>query len=166
MPEFGPRVPPERWQLSAEGWRGADSLRRVLPAAALLVASEEPKARQTLEPTGEVLTDRRFNEVWRDEPFDDDFRTRRRAYVTGTDHPGWEPRDEAVARFGAGVRHWRAQAAARPLVIASHGMAMTLWLAAEVGLDDAGAFWTDLRFPDVFTVDVATKAVSRRSAGP
>jgi hypothetical protein len=41
---------------------------------AWLVASREPKARQTLEPAGTVRTDERFNEVTRDEPYEGDFR--------------------------------------------------------------------------------------------
>jgi broad specificity phosphatase PhoE len=161
MPAFGPDAPPAAWELSGEGWCSAAGLRLVLPADAVLVSSREPKARQTLEPVGAVWTDGRFNEVERDEPYDGDFRARRRAYVTGTDHAGWEPRGEVVARFTAGVRFWSAQTGGRPLVIASHGMAMTVWLAAMVGVADAGTFWADLRLPDVFTVDVAAKAVAR-----
>jgi hypothetical protein len=40
-------------------------------------------------------------------------------------------------------------------------MAMTLWLAATVGLADAGVFWADLRLPDVLAVDVAATQVTR-----
>jgi hypothetical protein len=64
-----------------------------------VVASQEPKARQTLEPAGTVHSDERSNEVTRDEPYEGDFRARRRAYVTGTDHANWEPRGHVVARF-------------------------------------------------------------------
>ena len=85
--------------------------------------------------------------------------------MTGTDHPGWESRDQVVARFTAGVRFWIAQADDRPLVIASHGMAMTLWLSATVGLTDAGAFWADLRLPDLLAVDVTGRQVTRSVYG-
>ena len=54
-----------------------------------------------------------------------------------------------IARFDAGIRHWRSEARGRPLVVATHGMAMTLWLTA-LGLEDPEAFWSDLRLPDVF----------------
>jgi broad specificity phosphatase PhoE len=110
-------------------------------------------------------TDERFNEVTRDEPYDGDFRARRRAYLAGTDYPGWEPRDQVVARFTDGVRFWTAQADGRSLVIASHGMAMTLWLTAAVGLTDAGAFWAGLRLPDLLTVDVTGKQITRSVYG-
>jgi hypothetical protein len=97
MPAYGPDVPAAAWELSSEGWCDARAFARALPAGALLIASREPKARQTLEPAGPVQTDERFNEVTRDEPYDGDFRARRRGYVTGTDHAGWEPRDQVVA---------------------------------------------------------------------
>ena len=165
MPAFGSDVPAAAWELSSQGWWDARALVRVLPVGALLMASREPKARQTLEPAGAVHTDGRFTEVTRDEPYEGDFRTRRGAYVIGTDHPGWEPREQVVARFTDGVRFWSAQADGRPLVIASHGMAMTLWLTATVGLTDAGAFWADLRLPDLFTVEVTGKQVTRSVYG-
>ncbi|MBO3739187.1 histidine phosphatase family protein [Actinoplanes flavus] len=147
--------------LALKGWCEARALARALPADALLLASREPKARQTLEQAGSVYTDKRFNEVTRDEPYEGDFQARRRAYVTGTDHTGWEPRDQVVARFAEGVRFWTARADGRPLVIASHGMAMTLWLTTTVALADPGAFWADLRLPGLLTVDVTGKQVFR-----
>jgi broad specificity phosphatase PhoE len=161
MPAFGPDVPAHAWELNSEGRCKARTLGGALPAGALLIASREPKARQTLEPTGSVQTDERFNEVTSDEPYEGDFRARRRAYVTGTDHPGWEPRDRVVTRFTDGMRFWTAQADGRPLVIASHGMAMTLWLSATVGLANPGAFWADLRLPDLLRIDVTDKQVVR-----
>jgi broad specificity phosphatase PhoE len=165
MPAFGPDIPAAAWELSSEGWCEARALARALPVGVLLIASREPKARQTLEPAGSVQTDERFNEVTRDEPYDGDFRARRRAYLAGTDYPGWEPRDQVVARFTDGVRFWTAQADGRSLVIASHGMAMTLWLTAAVGLTDAGAFWAGLRLPDLLTVDVTGKQITRSVYG-
>lgn len=167
MPAFGADIPPAGWELSSQGRCDARALARALPVRALLIASREPKARQTLEPAGSVRTDERFNEVTRDEPYEGDFRARRRAYVTGTNHTGWEPRDQVVARFTAGMRFWAGQADGRSLVVASHGMAMTLWLTATVGLTDAGAFWDGLRLPDLLTVDVTSKQVARSAyAGP
>ncbi|MFC3729146.1 hypothetical protein [Actinoplanes nipponensis] len=38
---------------------------------------------------------------------------------------------------------------------------MTLWLTTTVALADPGAFWADLRLPDLLTVDVAAKQVAR-----
>jgi broad specificity phosphatase PhoE len=161
MPVLDPEVPPEQWELDTAGRRGAESLKHVIPAEAVLVSSQEPKARQTLEPTGHVFTDPHFNEVARGEPYHGDFRARRRAYLTGTDHPGWEPREHVTERFDAGIKHWRTRVATQPLVVATHGMAMTLWLATAIDLDDATSFWTDLRLPDVFEVDLTARTLER-----
>ncbi|MEH1129803.1 histidine phosphatase family protein [Micromonospora sp. CPCC 206061] len=161
MPVLDPEVPPEQWELDAVGQEGAESLKQVIPANAVLVSSQEPKARQTLEPTGHVFTDIRFNEVARDEPYHGDYRARRRAYLTGTEHPGWEPREHVVARFDAGIKHWRTHAVTQPLVVATHGMAMTLWLATATDLADPTSFWADLRPPDVFEVDLTARTVDR-----
>jgi broad specificity phosphatase PhoE len=147
MPAFGPDTPPERWHLDPAGRRAAATLRHVVPKDAVLVSSREPKARETLEPTGHVVTDMRFDEVARDEPFDGDFRARRRAYV--------------AARFDAGIMFWRPRADPRPLVVATHGMAMTLWLATVVDLADPAPFWEDLRLPDVVEVNLATRRFGR-----
>jgi len=160
MPAHTPDRPAGSWDLARDGRRGAESLRTVLPSNAVLVSSPEPKARQTLEPSGPVMTDWRFREVDRDEPHGDDFRARRLAWVTGADHAGWEPRALVVARFGAAVQFWLSRAGDQPLVIASHGMAMTVWIAAQ-GLEDPGAFWVALRLPDVFEVDPFTRRVGR-----
>jgi broad specificity phosphatase PhoE len=161
MPAYGPEVPAQDWQLSEDGAARATELAAVLPGDAHLVASAEPKAWQTLEPAGPVARDPRFNEVFRTEPWEGDFRARRRAYVDGADHPDWEPRVAVVRRFGAGVAHHRRAAGPRPLVVATHGMAMTLWLTAQGCLVDPGTFWAELEFPDVLVVDLGTGDVRR-----
>jgi broad specificity phosphatase PhoE len=162
MPAFGPDVPPDTWPLSDEGRAAARTLTAHLPANALLVASTEPKAYQTLADLGPVRRDARFGEVRREgEPWDGPFRELRRAYVDGADHPGWEPRSAVAARFDAGVREHLAAAVGRPLIVASHGMAMTVWLSTRLELADPGSFWAELRFPDALTVDLAAGSVTR-----
>lgn len=88
-----------------------------------------------------------------------------RAYLAGADHPGWEPREQVTARFGAGIKHWYLRAATRPLVVATHGMAMTLWLADAIDLSDPTDFWDDLRLPGLFEVDLATPNRGPRGLG-
>jgi broad specificity phosphatase PhoE len=102
-----------------------------------------------------------LNEVSRDEPFHGDFRARRRAYINGTDHPGWEPHQQVAKRFEAGINFWHPRADPRPLVIATHGMAMTLWLAAVMDIADPASFWAELRLPDVLEVNLATRTLGR-----
>ncbi len=126
-----------------------------MPSDARLVSSWEPKAWQTLEPLGAVSPDARFDEVRRVEPDGEDWRSRRLAYLRGSDHPGWEPRADVAARFDLGIRTWAAATGDHPLVIATHGMALTVWLASGAGVDDPAGFWSDLRLPDVLVVNLA-----------
>ncbi|MGH8833465.1 MAG: histidine phosphatase family protein [Actinomycetes bacterium] len=166
MPAFGPDVPAHEWELSEDGRTAAAVLARLLPAGARLVGSNEPKAWQTLEPAGSVDDrDARFNEVFRvGEPWEGEFRELRHAYVTGFDHDGWEPRADVARRFDAGVTEQLAVAGEVPLVVASHGMAMTVWLTARIGLADPGEFWAGLCFPDAHQVDLRAGTI-RRLAG-
>ena len=155
MPDVQPQVDPALWVLSGAGLRAARSLRAGLPVPALLVASDEPKAWQTLDDDGRgVARDNRFGEVRRDEPFGDGFRERRLAWVRGTDHPGWESRDAVAARFDQAIRGHLGRADGIPLVVASHGMAMTTWLTWRGIVDDPGEFWSGLAFPDRVDVDL------------
>jgi broad specificity phosphatase PhoE len=157
IPAHGPDVPAREWHLSPDGRAAAAALCARLPDGARLVASSEPKAIQTLEPAGRPVSDPRFDEISRVEAYADDFRTARRAYVEGADRADWEPREDVVRRFAAGVEAHSAD----HVVIATHGMAMTLWLTATVGLADPGEFWAALTFPDAYVVDLPGRRLSR-----
>lgn len=159
MPAYGPTVPAHEWTLSPEGWQAARRLITHLPRDARFVASDEPKAWQTLG--GDATRDRRFNEVTRVEPWEGNYRELRRAYVEGVDHTDWEPRAEVAERFDGGITEHLALSGERPLVVATHGMAMTVWLKARLGLHAPGDFWADLRFPDAHLVDLDSGAVER-----
>jgi broad specificity phosphatase PhoE len=161
MPAYTPDVPAHEWHLAEEGRMAAARLATLLPDNGYLVASSEPKAGQTLEPAGTVVRDPRFDEVYRTEPWEGDYRERRLAYVDGTDHAGWEPRSAVAGRFDAGIAEHTRAAAGRPLVVASHGMAMTLWLTARGCLHDPAVFWAGLAFPDAHVVDLARATVTR-----
>jgi broad specificity phosphatase PhoE len=161
MPDYRAEVPPDRWELGEDGRSAARRLGAVLPSGALLVASAEPKAWQTLESLGPVTRDRRFNEVGRVEPWEGDYLRLRREYVNGADRSGWEPRDQVAARFAAAVSDYLSAADGRPLVVATHGMAMTIWLSAAIGLADPAGFWSDLRFPDAHRVELGAGAMAR-----
>ena len=163
MPDASPDVAPAEWPLGADGVRAAASLCDALPRDARLIASTEPKAWQTLGGGDDVARDARFREVDRPvEPWSEDFRARRAEYVAGARHRGWEPQDEVAARFGAGVEV-HVGTGARHVVVASHGMAMTVWLMAlgAIGEPEAEAFWRGLRFPDAQLVDLEARTVRR-----
>lgn len=150
MPAIDTDVDPPAWSLSKDGVAAARRLAGALPGRAEFVSSEEPKAWQTLDPDGirDIRRDRRLGEVRRTETFSDEFRRIRRSYVSGSDLPGWEDRAEVARRMGAGVREATGRASGGDLVIASHGMAMTVWLSQAVFLADPGGFWEELRFPN------------------
>jgi broad specificity phosphatase PhoE len=146
--------------------QAAGELNRRLPPGAYLVASDEPKAWQTLDPDGErgVPQDARLREVRRTEEFNDNFRRVRRSYVTGAVIPGWEPQTEGACRFGAAIEAAADAAGGRHVVPASHGMAMTVWLTKMLPLADPGSFWAELRFPDVLLADLRAGTVTRPNA--
>jgi broad specificity phosphatase PhoE len=159
-PEVVAGVDPRRWTLSAAGRRAARDLGPRLPKGGVWVSSTETKAYDTLLCAGEgtvaIVKDRDFDEVRRDEPFDGDYRARRLAWVEGDldkRHAGWETPRETAARFGHAVTAHAVPDS--PLVIASHGMAITAWLIHGprlVAPHRAARFWTALTFPDVIEV--------------
>lgn len=111
MPSPSPAAAPRSWPLSEEGRRDAERLRsRVRDDHRLWLSSEERKAVETLEclcphTIRRVAQDARFNEVVRVEPFDDAFRSRRRAWVEGEldeRHVGWESPPDGGRSFRRG----------------------------------------------------------------
>src|SRR5512147_1072223 len=56
MPAADPNVAPEEWHLDPSGRSAAAALASMLPDHAVLVASTESKARETLDPAGAVAT--------------------------------------------------------------------------------------------------------------
>jgi broad specificity phosphatase PhoE len=153
MPELDPAVPPHRWRLGERGHIAARALR--LPPGASLVASDEIKAIETVRAASggaDVRPDAGFAEVRRPAAWRPDHKILARAYVDGAHHDGWEPRAEVVARFDAAItRH--AVPGPAVLVVGTHGMALTCWLAAHGRITGTpGAFWAALAFPDVVEV--------------
>lgn len=145
MPVTDPTVPPHLWRLAAP-------CSLSFPRGAYLVASSEPKAAQTLSYDRPVPQDPGFDEVRRPFQWRDDHREQARAYVDGAVHPGWEPHPSVVARFEAALIRHAALADGRPLVVGTHGMALTCWLAARDLIPEgraAGQFWAGLGFPAV-----------------
>jgi broad specificity phosphatase PhoE len=153
-PVIDPAVPATRWRLGAPGRAAARRLS--LPDDGYFVASDEPKAAETLRcAPGDraVGTDAGFAEVRRDVSWNPDHNRLARAYVDGVTHHGWEPRAEVADRFDRAITRHAVSAAGRPLVVGTHGMAMTCWLAAR-GLitGEPGEFWAALGFPGVVAV--------------
>jgi 2,3-bisphosphoglycerate-dependent phosphoglycerate mutase len=168
MPVVDSAVPPAQWQLGPGGRAAARALAAYLPRDAHYVSSPEPKARQTLEALAEqVAVDDGLAEVRRPHTWEDDYRSRARAYVEGVVLPGWEPHEEVVERFAAAVARHASVAAAqhKPLVVGTHGLAPTLWLASRYRLEPSPAeFWAGLRFPDLIEVTDTVRTWPPRSS--
>jgi broad specificity phosphatase PhoE len=170
MPEVDPAVPAGQWHLGAGGRAAARALRPLVSGPADHVASTEPKAQQTLQELAGrpvVEADARFAEVRRPRVWSDgdSYRARAHDYVRGRRLDGWEPHEDVVARFEAAVVHHAATAAARgrTLVVGTHGLAATLWLAGRFPLaPDPAGFWQSLRFPELIDIDLRTGELTRR----
>ena len=151
MPNLEPEIDPALWTLSADGVAAARAIGPLLPAGAVLVSSDEPKAYVTLTTAAPERPVTRRPTPARGGP------------TAGTVQrrlPGRPPRlrrGPAARRLGAAGhrrgphrrRNRRPPATDRPLVLAGHGMAFTTWLAAHGLIADPAAFWSDLRLPDV-----------------
>jgi broad specificity phosphatase PhoE len=151
------------WHLSPDGRAAARQLARKLPANALVLTSEEPKAVQTAEEIsavggGEVRVEARVREARRPHRWDDRYRDRARRYVGGQRYIGWEPQEAVARRFDEGVRAGLELRDGSPLVVVNHGLALTLWLQSVGAVADVETFWSALAFPDAWCVGV-------RSAG-
>ncbi len=159
MPLVDPSIRSERWELGDEGRAAARALRPLIPQPAYYVASPEPKAAQTVQELAgdaEIPTDAGFAEVRRPYVWSAvaDYRALAWAYVAGTSHDGWEPHEAVAARFDAAVTRHAVAAGDKVLVIGTHGLAPTVWLAGRFELKPSPAeFWAALRFPDLIDVD-------------
>ncbi|WP_045743222.1 MULTISPECIES: histidine phosphatase family protein [Actinoplanes] len=169
MPAIDPGVPADRWSLAWDSRVAARLLRLHVSHPAYYVASTEPKAAQTMQEIAgaqRVATDAGLAEVHRPDVWfadEQEYHAAARAYAAGQSPDGWEPRDEVIARFDAAVlRHAEAAAAqGRTLVIGTHGLAPTVWMASRYQLDpDPASFWEGLRFPDIIEINLRTETVS------
>ena len=148
MPEVDPAADPATWPLSGQGRAAARQIGGRLPAGALLTASDEPKAWQTLDPDGDraVRLYRRLGEygdrgIHRRLPAPAPvLRLRCCPRWVGAAGPGG-PAVRCRRQRGTGAGR------ARDVVLAGHGMAMTVWLVRAVSLRDPGTFWAELRSP-------------------
>ncbi|BCY13655.1 histidine phosphatase family protein [Actinoplanes sp. L3-i22] len=168
MPAVDPDVPAEQWQLDQESRVAARLIRLHVHHPAYYVASSEPKAAQTMQEIAgaqRVVTDDDLSEVHRPHVWltDDDYRGAALAYAGGECPDGWEPRDAVIERFGAAVVRHAAAAAERgqTLVLGTHGLAPTVWMASRYQLEpDPARFWAGLRFPDIVEIDLRNEKVS------
>lgn len=168
QPAIDPARPPPEWPLSGEGRAAAEALAERLsayqPAAA--VASPEPKALETGEIVAArfglaIAADAGFAEHHRPTlPFAarEEFEARMAAFFADPKEPffGGESGEAARARFARTLdRH-----APRPLLVASHGTILSLYLAPLLRLDPF-ELWTSLRLPEAFVLDGEGEIIER-----
>ena len=161
-------VPPVRWTLSEEGRRAAatlaDRLAEYQPAA--VVSSPEPKAFETAS----ILAKRLRRAVTKDESFvehrrpglrfgtREEFEANIRAIFERPSERlfGGESADEAFKRFEDALsRH-----TARPLIVATHGTVLTLFVSRKTGLDPF-ELWSSMKLPEAFVLDEKLRLMAR-----
>lgn len=145
-----PGTPAAEWALAPDARKAAEQLGRSLTGTRV-VASTEPKAIHTAEALGlgPVAPVAALCEVPR--PFYDDpteLQDTIAAWFAGAAVDGWERRDDAQRRFGHAIERLGDDG----LIVVTHGTVMTAWLQSRGLVDDALAFWSDLRMPDAWTL--------------
>jgi broad specificity phosphatase PhoE len=73
---------------------------------------------------------------------------------------GWERHENVIARIKRLTQSFRASD--RPLIV-GHGVFLTTWLDHDIGLDDPVSFWSNLRLPDAWELDLQEKSFRRIS---
>ena len=172
LPEVEQGVSSKLWGLSEAAREDCVLLAHALPPGiSAIYSSDERKARETADVLAlrlglQVQTDERFAEVDRPQVWDRDYREVAAGYLAGAEERGWEPRERVVRRFGAAVQVAGVDADSRValpgpaptegrdyVVVVSHGMAMSLWIASVVPSLDVVQFWRSLTFPDAWLLD-------------
>ncbi len=159
-PAPDPRRSPAEWRLSVDGRRAAEQLAADWPGGVLaaLYSSPEPKAIQTAEPLAkrfgiDVQVRECLHEVQRPTGWLEDYRRRVADYLSGGTLNGWEPLPAAQQRIVACVRAVAAEAGEGPVAVVSHGMALTLLLAALRGGPPSFTEWRFMLMPSVAEID-------------
>lgn len=160
-----PLSPPETWSLTERGLRQAKSLVRLTSGPAVVLAGNEPKMLQTVEPLAQVLgaevqrhpeMNESHSEGWLE---DDQFLNAVRRFLedpTASPAPGWETADAAADRFVRKLGQIIGDSHEGTTVVAcSGGRVLTAALRRMnlVTSDDAYAMWRDIGMPDVAEVE-------------
>jgi broad specificity phosphatase PhoE len=158
-------TPGAQWRLTNEGKENAGALGRRIDERSptpLVWTSPERKARETAEhafPSVPTVVREELGEVekpWY--PTTDELTQAVASYLGGEIVAGWERREDVIARLsplradvGPGER----------LAVVSHGVLLTVWLNDEGVLEDPFAFWSELRTPDAWELDLEDKSLQR-----
>jgi broad specificity phosphatase PhoE len=156
--------PAAAWPLTEEGRSEARALGTRLAdrRPAVIWTSPERRARETAAltfPSVAAEARSQLGEVqkpWYSSP--DEHANAVVRYLRGDVVAGWEHRNAVIARM---ARLQSSFGSIDPVVLVSHGLFITTWLDHETGLDDPYWFWTNLRMPDAWELDLDEKSCSR-----
>ena len=156
-------TPATVWPLSDRGRNDARALGRTVAcrtAATVVLTSPERKALETAElafPFVVAGVRDQLSEVtkpWYDSA--DGHANAVAAYLRGVDVEGWESREDVLTRITQLT--WDFRVVDRPVLV-SHGVLLTTWLDHVIGLDDPFSFWSHLRMPDAWELDLQQKSL-------
>ena len=158
-------TPGSQWRLTLEGKDNAGVLgARVVGSSPIahVWASPERKARETAEhafPSAAARVREQLGEVTKPwYPTTDELTQAVASYLRGDVVEGWERREDVVARLA------QLEADIGPeerLAVVSHGVVLTVWLDHQGVLEDPFAFWSELRTPDAWELDLDEKSLER-----
>jgi broad specificity phosphatase PhoE len=167
MPEVVPGVSSTLWQLGERSLEDCVLLAHALPAplAPVVLRSPQPKVRQTAAVLAlrlglDFAGDARLREVEQGAGRVDDYRSLAAGYLERGavgEAAGWEPPGQVITRFGEAVKAAleHNQGVPGDVLVVTHGLAMSLWLAAQSKIDPV-PFWKALTFPDAWRLDTQT----------
>lgn len=162
VPGFAPRL----WQLDDASREDCVLLAHALPEnlAPAVYSSDETKAASTADVIAlrrghQREIDPRFGEVDRGPEWVEDHRAAVTRYLSGTDFGSFEPHPHVVAHVTAAVEAALLAYPRGDLVVATHGQAMTLYLASRTNIDPV-PFWNALTLPDAWRLDLDTNALT------
>jgi len=79
-------------------------------------------------------------------------------YLRGDVVAGREHREAVIARI---AQLKSGLGSSDSIVLVSHGLFITTWTAHEICLDDPFSFWTSLRMPDAWELDLDGQSADR-----
>jgi broad specificity phosphatase PhoE len=169
MPVVQPGVHPVRWRLDSLGRSAVASLAASLPVdlADPIWSSHEARAQETAEElisvrprTARLRLDPDLREVGRPTSWSSTYSEDLAGYFRHGHRDGWEPVTTVLGRMGSVIDRATREAADLPVVVVTHGLALSLYVGAACGLRPAG-FLHSLLHPDAWLLDVEAGRLER-----